>query len=84
MFNEKWTFLNRLVFHLPKKEPEPTQNIGSGSRSNFKSAPAPAPAKKNLGPGRLRFRNTDYTNVFLGNLILLNLNNLIDSPNVNY
>ena len=33
-------------FTCQKKEPEPTQNIGSGSSSNFKSAPAPAPTKK--------------------------------------
>ena len=55
MFNEKWTFLNVLVFHLPKKEPEPTQNIGSGSRANFKLAPALA---KNLSSDRLRLHNT--------------------------
>ena len=55
LYNEQWTSLNHFVFHLPKKEPEPTQ------------LSAPAPAKilnrlrlqpKNLYTDRLRLRNT--------------------------
>ena len=30
-----YTTLNRFIFHLPKKEPERTQNIGFGLRTNF-------------------------------------------------
>ena len=30
-----YTTLYRFIFHLPKKEPERTQNIGFGLRTNF-------------------------------------------------